>query len=414
MGSGARAAGVGSAFIAVADDATAASWNPAGLIQLERPEVSAVGSFYYQWDDIQSVSFDENSSIAADRSSTEGLDLNFLSVAYPFQLIGRNWVISLNYQRQMDFNRDLNFVVDRDVQIGTEPVKYTGNVAMEQRGGLGAVSPALAVQIVPRLSIGVALNFWMDEFHKDFAWERETTLKSSFGNTAADSVESLTVERDTYKDFDGTNATFGLLWEAYNGLSFGAFFELGFSADVKRHIYFMSQSNGDVNDDSYSEEITVDLPDSFGLGLSMRFTDSFMMTMDYTHVFWQDFVFTTNAGNRFDVQGVPMEDSDIDGTHTFRIGAEYLWILDRMVLPFRGGAFYDPQPAEGGSKDYFGFSVGTGLILKHFSLDWAYQIRIGLDDTESNLLNILGTGAFEDVPVDTFQHLFLLSTIVRF
>ena len=36
VGSGARAAGIGSAFVAVADDATAASWNPAGLVQLER------------------------------------------------------------------------------------------------------------------------------------------------------------------------------------------------------------------------------------------------------------------------------------------------------------------------------------------------------------------------------------------
>jgi hypothetical protein len=39
-GSGARALGVAGAFTAVADDATAASWNPAGLIQLERPEAS--------------------------------------------------------------------------------------------------------------------------------------------------------------------------------------------------------------------------------------------------------------------------------------------------------------------------------------------------------------------------------------
>ena len=56
VGSGARATGIGSAFIAVADDATAASWNPAGLIQLERPEVSTVGSYYHQIDKLHSVS----------------------------------------------------------------------------------------------------------------------------------------------------------------------------------------------------------------------------------------------------------------------------------------------------------------------------------------------------------------------
>ncbi|MGA1863612.1 MAG: hypothetical protein ACMUHX_00970 [bacterium] len=40
VGSGARAMGMGGAFIGVADDATAASWNPAGLLQLRQPEIS--------------------------------------------------------------------------------------------------------------------------------------------------------------------------------------------------------------------------------------------------------------------------------------------------------------------------------------------------------------------------------------
>jgi hypothetical protein len=43
-GSGARAAGMGNAFIAVSDDGTAASWNPAGLSQLRKPELSLVHS----------------------------------------------------------------------------------------------------------------------------------------------------------------------------------------------------------------------------------------------------------------------------------------------------------------------------------------------------------------------------------
>ncbi len=42
IGTGARSRGMGKAFLAVSDDATAISWNPAGLIQLERPEFSVV------------------------------------------------------------------------------------------------------------------------------------------------------------------------------------------------------------------------------------------------------------------------------------------------------------------------------------------------------------------------------------
>ena len=40
---GARSMGFGGAFVALADDATAAFANPAGLIQLTRPEISAEG-----------------------------------------------------------------------------------------------------------------------------------------------------------------------------------------------------------------------------------------------------------------------------------------------------------------------------------------------------------------------------------
>ena len=37
-GAGARAEGLGGAFIGLADDATAISWNPSGLGQLERTD----------------------------------------------------------------------------------------------------------------------------------------------------------------------------------------------------------------------------------------------------------------------------------------------------------------------------------------------------------------------------------------
>src|SRR2546425_3428012 len=43
VGAGARGLGMGGAFIAVADDGTAASFNPAGLSQLRRTELAAVG-----------------------------------------------------------------------------------------------------------------------------------------------------------------------------------------------------------------------------------------------------------------------------------------------------------------------------------------------------------------------------------
>lgn len=45
LGAGARAAGLGNAFVALADDSTAIYWNPAGLTQLQTKEASLMSAF---------------------------------------------------------------------------------------------------------------------------------------------------------------------------------------------------------------------------------------------------------------------------------------------------------------------------------------------------------------------------------
>ncbi len=47
LGVGARAMGLGGAFVAVADDASAVYWNPAGLVQLDRPELDGMYGSYF-------------------------------------------------------------------------------------------------------------------------------------------------------------------------------------------------------------------------------------------------------------------------------------------------------------------------------------------------------------------------------
>src|SRR5215510_16033758 len=95
VGSGARAAGKAFAFIAVADDATAASHNPAGLVQLERPEVSIVGSYFVRFEGQDVTRAD---TVVAGQT-LRSVDLNYLSAVYPFELLRRTVVVSLNVQR---------------------------------------------------------------------------------------------------------------------------------------------------------------------------------------------------------------------------------------------------------------------------------------------------------------------------
>ena len=110
VGSGARAMGMGGAFISVADDATAASWNPAGLIHLEKPEISVVGSYFSR---TQAYHSDIHPEIET-KNTADTLGLNYASAAYPFVFLKHNMIFSLNYQRlyEMDKKVDFNYTWD--------------------------------------------------------------------------------------------------------------------------------------------------------------------------------------------------------------------------------------------------------------------------------------------------------------
>src|SRR5438552_4125808 len=56
-GAGARALGMGGAFYAVADDATAAYWNPAGLPQVQRKELTMMNATLFADTQLQFLSF---------------------------------------------------------------------------------------------------------------------------------------------------------------------------------------------------------------------------------------------------------------------------------------------------------------------------------------------------------------------
>ena len=112
VGSGARAAGMGGAFIGVSDDATAASWNPAGLIQLERPEISGVYSYFRRNQSYSSPSHPEIES----ENSMDSNGMNYASFAYPFRLFNRNMIISINYQRIYEMNKDISFRYFDDIE----------------------------------------------------------------------------------------------------------------------------------------------------------------------------------------------------------------------------------------------------------------------------------------------------------
>jgi tetratricopeptide (TPR) repeat protein len=98
-GAGARASGVGQAFIGVADDATAVVWNPGGLTTLERMEASIVGRHVSDVRDYTNDNFTNIDRLDVDNSH---FVLNFASFAYPMTVMGAIYAGESNYQKAID------------------------------------------------------------------------------------------------------------------------------------------------------------------------------------------------------------------------------------------------------------------------------------------------------------------------
>ena len=404
VGSGARALGMGGAFIAVADDATAASWNPGGLIQLETPEVSVVGAFLRRTED---NGFGTNPEASGGERVHEER-INYLSVTYPFTLLNRNMVVSLNYQNLFDFTREWKFPLSQQ----SEEMSTDQNIDYNQEGSLSALGIAYCIQVTPEVSFGLTLNFWEDGLY-DNEW-KQTTREQGSGVFVGN---AFIFESDSYDkySFSGFNVNLGVLWQVNGRLTLGAVFKTPFEADLGHRSRFNSTMHfpdypeaDSTTSSSSSDSEDLDMPMSYGIGVAYRFSDEFTMSMDIYRTEWGDFELKDSSGNRTSpITGQPTSESDTDPTHQVRIGAEYLFISENHVVPLRAGLFYDPAPAEGTPDDYFGFSLGSGIAYCRFILDLAYQYRFGNNIGESILQNL---GFSQDID----EHTVYSSLIVHF
>ena len=440
VGSGARAAGMADAFVAVADDATAASWNPAGLVQLELPELSVVGSF-------NSISEDFSAPIHREVDSSHGdsnVDLNYLSFVYPLPLLilDKNVCVSLNYQRKYDFSRKftLHYNTAMAASLGTPLASFT-TMDFEQQGGLSAITPAVAVEVTRRLSLGLSLNIWHSSFLSDNSWQQHTrTATDSWFGPLADHY--LTDSQDEYKNFHGLNAVAGLLWNVTDKWSLAARYDTaftgkaGFTSDTRfvvNTLFPEMTPFGSIQDKTTTTAETrrIRFPASVALGTAYRFSDRFTLSFDVTRTDWNDFYVKDAQGARHSLVDFSNIDDTSARTHfqptyTVRLGAEYAFIPRKLdvdlknLWTLRGGLFYDEEPAThkppgaetGGSgkpDPFYGLAFGVGwLTHQRVNVDLAYQLRWG---SRVNADFIRGIDGFKE---DTLQHRVLLSTVVYF
>ena len=387
VGSGARALGMGGAFIAVADDATAASWNPGGLTQLNKAEISVV------WGGVHRI---ENNAFGiqpeADGSNTVSVwdRVNYLSFSYPLNLLDQRMTVSLSYQNLYDFSRRWVFSLK---ELSDDYEIWDTNVDYDLDGSLSAFGIACAVrtQWLPQVSFGFTANLWEDGLHKN-GWDAIQIQQDNIRNKDTGAQSVFEYRSNDHYSFSGLNFNLGILWDINANFTVGAVLKTPFKADLRhevdREMFFTNieareskERKEDGNKDETKDE-TLEMPISYGVGMAYRASDEFTLSFDIYRTRWDEFVREDEDGNRFSpVTGKPVSESKIDPTWQVRMGAEYHFIdpfgLD-AVIPLCAGAFYDPAPAEGDPDNYFGFTLGSGFMDgKCYTFDIAYQYRFG-------------------------------------
>ncbi len=412
---GARSLGMGGAFIGLADDATAAEANPAGLTILRKPEFSLESRNYLEEQIFTTSGTFPTIQRTAFTHFSDRVVVTFASVVYP---VKNKFTFGLYYHEPL-LNAGAGAVFPQFDPNTGRVVKGTPNFFLPNGGGapmtqadcqalrLSTKNPAACLeyrvdpfisaldvrqrtwgfaagwQVLPKLSVGVTGRLQM--FKEDAA-----TLRYS----QPPDLQLQNVSIQATAQSNGTNVkltqehdvTFGvgLKWAPWEKLSVGAVYKKGpqFNAPT----FFQGvQTNGQfvkVADTQFHD------PDIAGIGLSFRPIPVLTINADADYVKYSNLVdnfFSVVA----DVTALdhPFVARNVTELH---VGGEYFFAM-RLPFAIRAGYWRDPAHsvtwngplttpqyiAEAllypKTPDQNHYSIGGGFAWPKFQIDFAYE-----------------------------------------
>ena len=331
-GGGARALAMGGAFIALADDATAVEFNPAGLWNLRRPEVAFQAVYTHDKRETPLLELDPPEINTFFKDDTDSYIIpSFASFVYPTQ----HFVLGLSEFTNVYYDRSYALLYS-DTEVDEKAENYTFGLT-------------LATQLIDRLSIGGTVRYNKFKF-----------------SSRVDSPSGIS-RREFESESPSVNL--GVLWRPHRYFSFGAVYKSSQPLDGTYRI-----RDGAGNDIS----IDTELPSTFGLGLAFHPNQDWRILFDVDKIWWSDF-YTDPEYKRKDV-------------YRFHSGMEwYAGHLGDMGIFFRGGYMYEESNAikYKGDNEYMREFTSHRDPIQHytFGIGFArpkYQIDLGMDLTNDN------------------------------
>jgi long-chain fatty acid transport protein len=384
---GARSMGLGGAFVALADDATAAFANPAGLVQLLRPEVSLeLRTRQYSTPYTEGgrasgeptgLGIDNVDGLRNGSSEDTTTGVSFASFVYP----GNRWSLALYRHQLADFTlgTEVNGLFG-DVREG-ETRRYDDNLTSTELDIVGTGISA-AYQFSDRFSLGFGLAYysggvenqasvyWIDSYPDTF-WE----INSFFPERRVTTSTFL---------IDGTDLGFnaGFLWKFAGSWRLGGVYRKGprFDYDLyTRAGPAHPQPEGTVLASVTDHSIA--FPDVWGLGVTYRSPDgNLTVGFEWDRVDYSVIKETLDS---------PLADTSmvaIDDADELHLGVEYVFLNTSPLIAVRGGLWHDPDhrfryvgddPFDRAlfppGEDATHIAVGIGIAVK------AFQVDVGAD-----------------------------------
>jgi long-subunit fatty acid transport protein len=392
---GARSLGFGGAFVALADDATAAFANPAGLVQLARPEISLEGRYWgYSTPYVEGgrifgeplgFGLDSTPGLRTGTSSTDLTGLSFLSFVYP----RKRWSIAI-YRHQL-----ANYEFYGETQ-GLYSGPWPGGIGvrrefdLSQLVNLEVVSYGLAAAYSFNESFSLGVGLVYSEGSMSFLTRSHGVLSNNVPNDILFSERPLLDENVlTSLSFEVDDSDWsviaGFLWRLSRGWSVGGVFrqgpEFGGLLEFRTGPTFPASTPPGTLLAAQPE--VLDLPNVYGLGVAYRFPDE-RLTLSFE---WDRVGYSSIFARESDLS---LEDGN-----EYHLGGEYVFLDSTPMVAVRAGIWLDPDHEVSYSGDNYvaaallqpgddniHYSAGLGLAFKRFQVDFGVDFS-DLVDTAS-------------------------------